>query len=213
MNGRLITKKSKPLSPLGFALRGIDNRHPYLAARGIETAMAREFGVGYYAGPGILSGRVVIPIHNQRGELVAYCGRAVNGAEPRYRFPAGFAKSQLLFNFHRAAAAAKSTVVVVEGFFDCLRLRQAGVRSVVALMGSILYEPQQSMLLERFRRVILMLDGDAAGRRGSADIAAQLRPYAAVRVLHLPDHVQPDQLPTVAAREILQASPQLGSIG
>ena len=70
-----------------------------------------------YRGPGLMSGRVVIPIHDERGRWVAYAGRAVDGRKPRYRFPAGFGKSQVLFNFHRAAATRSDTVLVVEGFF------------------------------------------------------------------------------------------------
>lgn len=202
---QLVTKKSKPVSPLGFTLRGVDSAHPYLAARGIDTATAREFGIGFYAGPGILSGRLVIPIQDQRGQLVAYCGRALDGGQPRYRFPSGFAKSEVVFNLHRAAAADQQAVVVVEGFFDCLKLYQVGVRSVVALMGSALYAPQQDALLQRFHRLILMLDGDVTGRRGTAAIAAQLRPAASVRVIHLPEGLQPDQLTADTIREILQA--------
>jgi DNA primase len=201
----LVTKKSKPLSPLGFTLRGIDTTHPYLAARGLEMGTAEQFGVGFYGGAGILSGRLVIPIHNERGELVAYCGRAVDGSQPRYRFPGGFAKSEVVFNLHRAAATGQPAAVVVEGFFDCLKLHQAGVPAVVALMGAALYEGQRRALLRHFRSFTLMLDGDPTGRRATATIAAQLRLEAAVRVIHLPDGIQPDQLTADAVREILQA--------
>ncbi len=199
-----VTKKSKPPAPLGFTLRGIDTAHPYLAARGIETGTAEQFGVGLYRGAGIFSRRLVIPIHNERGELVAYCGRAVDGSQPRYRFPSGFAKSAMVFNLHRAAAIGQPAVVVVEGFFDCLKLHQAGVRAVVALMGATLYEAQQRALLRQFHSFTLMLDGDTAGRHATATIAAQLRPHAAVRVIPLPDGVQPDQLAADAIREMLQ---------
>jgi DNA primase len=201
----LVTKKSKPLLPLGFTLRGIDSAHPYLADRGIATATAQEFGIGFYHGPGICSGRLVIPIHNERGELVAYCGRALDGTQPRYRFPSGFAQSEILFNLHRAAAAGQQVAVVVEGFFDCLKLRQAGLTAVVALMGAALYDEQQRALLEHFQRVILMLDGDTAGRRATAIMAARLRQHALVRVIHLPDQVQPDQLSTDDIRQLLPA--------
>jgi DNA primase len=208
-----VTKKSNPISPLGFTLRGIDAAHPYLAARGIDTATAHEFGIGFYAGPGVFSGRVVIPIHSECGELVGYCGRAVDGSQPRYRFPTGFAKSQVLFNFHRADAAAKSVVVVVEGFFDCLRLRQAGVRSVVALMGSALYPWQQRILLQRFQRVILMLDGDAAGRRATAEIATRLRAHCLVQLVGIPEGTQPDQIAPEQMRQVLGACRSTDSIG
>ena len=179
--------------------------HPYLAARGILPSTAADFGLGYYRGPGLCSGRLVIPIHNAHAELVAYCGRALDGSAPRYRFPPGFAKSQVLFNFHRAAAADKRVVVVVEGFFDCFHLHQAGVRSVVALMGSALYEPQQQQLLKRFPRVILMLDGDAAGRRATADIATRLRSLCSVEVIDLAPETQPDQMSREQIRHVLRA--------
>jgi DNA primase len=200
-----VTEKIRTPAPLGFTLRGIDSTHPYLAVRGILPSTAAEFGLGYYRGPGLCSGRLVIPIHNAHGELVAYCGRALDGSAPRYRFPPGFAKSQVLFNFHRAAAADKRVVVVVEGFFDCFHLHQAGVRSVVALMGSALYEPQQQQLLERFPRVILMLDGDAAGRRATADIATRLRSLCSVEMIDLAPETQPDQMSREQIRLVLRA--------
>jgi DNA primase len=150
--------------PLPFTLTGIDYAHPYLRQRGIERATAVQFGVGYYPGPGLMSRRLVIPIPNERGEIVAYAGRALEGQRPKYKLPAGFRKGQELFNVHRAAATGQPTVIVVEGYFDCLRVHQAGFPCVVALMGSSLSPEQKRILLERFERVILLLDGDAVGR-------------------------------------------------
>jgi hypothetical protein len=103
--------------PLGFALRYVDPRHPYLVARGLTADTVRAFGIGAYSGKGLLRGRIVIPIHDERGGLVAYAGRAIDAQEPKYRFPAGFRKSLVLFNLHRALATGASTVIVVEGFF------------------------------------------------------------------------------------------------
>lgn len=207
-----VTEKMSTPAPLGFTLRGVDSTHPYLAARGIAPSTAAYFGVGYYGGPGLFSGRLVIPIHNARGELVAYCGRALDGSTPRYRFPPGFAKSQILFNFHRAVAAGKQVVVVVEGFFACFHLHQAGVRSVVALMGSTLSAAQQHLLRQRFPRVILMLDGDAAGHRASAEIAGQLRAVCSLQVIELLPQMQPDQLSAEQVRQLLQASSRRCSV-
>jgi len=198
-----VTEKRKGVRPLGFRLRGVDGRHPYLSARGISERTAAAFGIGFYAGPGLLSQRLIIPIHNEAGQLVAYCGRSLDGTAPRYKFPAGFAKSQVLFNLHRAAASREETVIVVEGFFDCLTVHQAGFRCVVALMGAALYERQQSLLTERFRQIILMLDGDSPGRRAIADIAPRLARYCQVRPIELEAGAQPDQLSEKSIREIL----------
>jgi DNA primase len=199
----LVTEKKRAPLPLGFVLRGVDCAHPYLATRGIEPQTAAHFGVGFYAGPGLLSGRLVIPIHNAPGELVAYCGRSLHAATPRYQFPPGFRKSEVLFNFHRAVASGESAAVVVEGFFDCMKIYQAGLRSVVALMGALLYRSPERLLTKRFRQVVLMLDGDATGREASRIIADRLRRHCAVQVVGLPANVQPDQLSAETIREIL----------
>ena len=202
----LVTERRKVSSPLNFKLTGIDCAHPYLAGRGITEKTAVEFGVGFYPGPGLMHGRLVIPIHNADGELIAYCGRTVDQTQPRYRLPPAFAKSEVLFNMHRASAGRNDFVVVVEGFFDCMKVHQAGIRSVVALMGSTLYEPQRHALLKRFRQVILLLDGDSTGRKASTVIAHTLRPHCSLRVVLLPDGVQPDQLTTKDIAEILQSA-------
>ena len=81
---------------------------------------------------------------------------------------------------------------MVEGFFECMKLRQAGIRSVAALMGSALYEPQRCALFGRFRHVVVMLDGDLTGRKASKTIAGRLRPHCTVQVVELPLGAQPD---------------------
>jgi DNA primase len=199
-----VTKKTRSVPPLRFRLRGVDVRHPYLASRGIRAATASEFGIGFYAGPGLMSQRLVIPIEDEAGRLVSYGGRSLDGSEPRYRFPAGFGKSRVLFNLHRAAATGQATVIVVEGFFDCLKVYQAGFGSVVALMGSALYEPQRRLLVQRFRQIVLMLDGDAPGRRAAAVVAARLSADCSVRIVPLAANSQPDQLSEQALQEVLE---------
>ncbi|MBA3642057.1 MAG: hypothetical protein H0W53_22930, partial [Acidobacteria bacterium] len=62
--------------PLRFALQYIDATHPYLTSRGVTPHTGRTFGLGLYTGRGLLRGRIVIPIHNASGELIAYAGRA-----------------------------------------------------------------------------------------------------------------------------------------
>ena len=197
---------TQPNRPLGFALQGIDTRHPYLTQRGISPATAQWFGVGMYHGAGFLAGRCVIPIRDEQSRLVAYAGRAVNGQEPKYRFPAGFRKSQVLFNFDRAIQTGGPNVIVVEGFFDALKVHQAGHPEVVALMGASFSQRQSDLLLSRFASVTLMLDGDQAGRRAAEVIAELLTPKVRVHQVKLPTRVQPDQLLSVEIN-VLVGSP------
>ena len=185
---------AEPNRPLGFALQRIDTGHAYLAHRGICLSTARWFGVGMYRGHGFLTGRCVIPIRDEQSRLVAYVGRAVNGEEPKYRFPAGFRKSQVLFNLDRTMQTGVGDVIVVEGFFDAMKVHQAGHPAVVALMGVSLSQRQSELLLHHFARITLMLEGDATGRRASEVIAQLLKPKVPVHTVALPNGVQPDQL-------------------
>jgi DNA primase len=183
-----------PNRPLGFALQGIDTRHRYLTQRGISTATARLFGVGMYQGAGFLTGRCVIPIRDEQARLVAYAGRAVKGELPKYRFPVGFRKSQMLFNLDRALQTDGNNVIIVEGFFDALKVHQAGHPAVVALMGSSFSQRQSELLLCHFASVTVMLDGDHPGRHAAEVIAKLLTPKVRVHEVELPNGVQPDQL-------------------
>jgi DNA primase len=179
--------------PLPFQLSHLDQAHPYLQGRGVTPDTARYFGVGHQRGKGLMEGRAVIPIHDEHGFLVAYAGRSIDGTEPKYRFPARFRKSIVLFNLHRAVGCGDS-VLVVEGFFDAVNVHQAGLPCVVALMGCSLSRRQEELLLEHFREVVLLLDGDNAGRHAGAAIAQRLVSKLSTRLVELPGGIQPDML-------------------
>jgi DNA primase len=202
----LVRKEEGSNAPLRFALRGVERNHPYLAERGIAPSTAAEFGVGFYAGPGVMSGRIVIPIRNERGELVAYAGRALDGRSPKYKLPAGFRKALELFNLQRAVASGGHTVIVLEGYFGCMRVHQAGFPWAVALMGSSLAAAQESSLLRHFQRIVLMLDGDATGQAASRAIAARLSGRSSVQVIDVGNGRQPDQLPPATIQRLLAQS-------
>lgn len=194
--------ESKSNKPLSFTLQKIDGGHPYVKERGLTEETARILGVGIFPGKGTMRGRFVIPIHNAKGELVAYAGRSIDGAEPRYKFPAGFHKSLELFNLHRVKG--ELSVVLVEGFFDCMKVTQAGF-PCVALMGSAMSKAQESLIEQHFASVVLMLDGDDAGRSATEDIADRLRrSLFRVVTVELDERRQPDQLSNEEIRTELE---------
>ena len=224
--GELVRKELAVNPAMPFELTNVNTAHPYLVERGIQRATAAEFGVGFYSGTGLMQGRIVIPIHNPRGELVAYAGRAVNGGGPKYKLPIGFRKSLEIYNVHRAATAGSDEVIIVEGYFDYKPLPRgdewaspsAGVRGprlpagasgglpvCGRLMGCALSGQQEALLLERFKTVLLMLDGDEAGRGASRAIAARLSRRCSVGVVRVPDGAQPDQLPPEVMRRLLES--------
>jgi len=177
--------------PLTFELKGVDPAHEYLRERGITQETAETFSAGFFSGKGSMSGRVVIPIHNSSGELVAYAGRAIDGSEPKYKLPTGFQKSLELFNLHRLQGSRE--VVLVEGFFDCMKIWQAGFPGA-ALMGSSLSEQQERLLVQRFQVAVLLLDGDEAGQRATDECLLRLGRRMWVKAVVVPQGKQPDQL-------------------
>jgi hypothetical protein len=140
---------------------------------------------------------MAIPIHNVAGELVAYAGRSVDSSEPKYLFPTGFRKSAELFNLHRVNSNPSQALIVIEGFFDCVRVHQAGFPNVVALMGCAMSREQTKLLCALCSRAVLFLDGDSAGRRALSAILSTLAARGLeVRKVCLPDGWQPDTMST-----------------
>ena len=180
--------------PLGFELTGVAY-HPYLALRGITRQTAEFFGVGYFEGRGLMANRIVVPIHDENGELIAYAGRSLDGQEPKYRLPFGFHKRLVLYNRHRVSGGQ---VVLVEGFFGCVKVQQAGF-PCVALMGRYL-SPEQERLLD-FDSNIAMLDDDEPGREATQRLLPRLCPKAWVRVVT--PKGQPDEMTTDELQELL----------
>jgi DNA primase len=196
-----------PNKPLSFALTKLDATHPYLVERGLSSETIATFGLGFCS-KGLLRGYTAIPIHNTQGELVAYAGRWPGSPETgngKYKLPEGFKKSIEIFNYHRAIASEhESPLVVVEGFFGAMSIYQAGYERVVAIMGSSLSQKQEEMLCRLCEtpdeRIILFLDGNAAGRKGQADALQRLSKRLYVRAIDLgnattqPEHIPPEEL-------------------
>jgi DNA primase len=194
-------EKNTPNHPLKFRLEKLEREHPYLTERGLILETIISFGVGY-CGKGMMAGRIAIPIHNEDGNVVAYVGRWPGeppGDTPKYKLPPGFRKSLELFNIDRAVKEpSDQPLVIVEGFFDCMKLHQHGCRRVVALMGSTMSAAQEELIRKHTdskSQVIVMLDEDEAGQAGREDIAVRLAKFVFVKIhaFEKPD-TQPDNL-------------------
>jgi DNA primase len=157
-----------------------------------------EFGVGFYVGPGPQSGCIVIQIHYPRGEIVAYAGRSLDDSLPKYKLPVRFRKAVELFNLHRAAVTGSKAAIVV----DCPRFHQADVHGAWPDWMSVSAEKEYA-LLQRFDQVVLMLDGDAAGRACDPSHHGQIVGECPIAVVPATDGTQPDQLSFTAIRALL----------
>ena len=182
------SESTKANPPLKFRLEKLDQNHVYLSERGLTSETIEDFGIGYCS-KGMMSERIAIPINDPEGRVVAYAGRWP-GEPPedktKYKLPPGFRKALELFNIDRAIKEpAHKPLVIVEGFFDAMKLHQLGCRKVVALMGSTMSPTQEETIrrhTDRNSHIIVILDEDEPGRFGRQDIAVRLSQFAYVHV-------------------------------
>lgn len=134
--------------PLPFTLKTLTTDHLFFAENGISQETVTYFGLGFCK-KGLLKDRIVIPIHDHQGRLVAYCGRSITDEqeklEGKYKMPRGFVRSALVFNLHRLKND-ESPLLVVEDFISALKAHQHGLRNVVALMGSNIGKGQEEAI-------------------------------------------------------------------
>ena len=154
--------------------------------------------------------RLLFPIHDLRGRVVAFGGRILGPGEPKYlnspETPI-FHKGRSLYNLHfaRNAIRREESALVVEGYFDVLRLVQAGVEHVVAPLGTALTGDQAELLKRYTRTVTLLYDSDAAGLRATFRAGDEmLRHDLRVRVATLPPGEDPDTLVQKGGAEALR---------
>src|SRR5437016_808609 len=143
--------------------------------------------------------RLMFPIWNERGKTIGFGGRALApDAQPKYLNSAEsplYSKSYVLYALHLARDVAQKAgrLVVVEGYFDCLSLHQAGITNVVASCGTSLTQQQMAIMSRYVPEVVMNYDPDAAGQnamRRSIDLllAKALR----IRILKLSGGLDPD---------------------
>jgi DNA primase len=142
--------------------------------------------------------RVMFPIANDSGKIVAFGGRALGDDLPKYlnspETPI-YTKSNILYHLDRAKEALRQRdfAVLVEGYMDAIAVARAGISNVVASCGTSLTEPQVKLLNRFTRRIIVNYDPDTAGQAATErSLAILLEQGAEVRVLALPGGKDPD---------------------
>jgi len=148
-------------------------------------------------------GRVMIPIKDARGRVIAFGGRVLDGGEPKYLNSPDtplFDKGRTLFNLDRAGPALRKSgrIIVVEGYMDVIALAGAGIEEAVASLGTALTEMQLERLWRLAEIPILCFDGDKAGHKAALRVAHRALPAVGpgrtLRFALLPAGQDPDDL-------------------
>src|SRR5690625_3838938 len=144
-------------------------------------------------------GRVIFPIKNHLGKIVSFGARAIHGESPKYlNSPehSFFHKSNLLFNFYLAKnhIRKQKEVILFEGYMDVISAYQAGIKHVVATLGTALSEHQARLLKRYVDTVIVCYDADQAGIKASFEAATLLKNIGCnVKVAQMKDDMDPDE--------------------
>ncbi len=174
LSDRGVTANTQLEFRIGYAPAERYALKEHLGAAGVSVADMIEAGL-LIAGDDIpvpydrFRDRVIIPIHDQRGRVIAFGARALSpDVQPKYLNSPDtslFQKGTTVFNFHRARQPAHDdgSVVVVEGYMDAISIYQAGLRSVVATMGTAFTEQQIQILWRLSPEPIVCFDADKAG--------------------------------------------------
>ncbi|MEZ5839876.1 MAG: DNA primase [Hyphomicrobiales bacterium] len=219
LSGRELGPALQQKFRLGYAPNDRSALKSFLASKGVSGEQMAEAGL-VISGPDIpvsydrFRDRVIFPITDLRGRIIAFGGRAMSPDQPAKYLNSPetplFHKSDILYNAQEARRAATkgATIIAVEGYVDVIALVSAGFPGAVAPLGTALTENQLRLLWRFADEPVLCFDGDAAGLRAASraiDLALPLiEPGKSVRFALLPEGQDPDDLIRAAGRQAME---------
>jgi DNA primase len=217
---RGVSPQSQTRFRLGFAPDSRNGLKEHLAANGVSAQEMIDTGL-VISGDDIavpydrFRNRVMFPIADFRGRIIAFGGRALSADVPAKYLNSPetelFHKRMTLYNGQTARGAARDgkPVVVVEGYLDVITAVMAGFEGTVAPLGTALTEEHLQLLWRMSESPILCFDGDSAGLRAAERAAElvlpQLKPGQTVRIATLPEGLDPDEIILQQGRDAFAA--------
>lgn len=189
---------------IGYAPDSSHFCHDFLEKKGYDIELAYEAGLlsrneenfSYFDR---FRNRIMFPLKNAQGRIVGYSGRTYTNQEPKYlnspETPI-FQKRRLLYNLDKARKSIRQNdeIVLLEGFMDVIKSDYAGLKQVVASMGTQLSQEHMTFLKKLTNNITLMFDGDYAGREATLKTGqALLQQGLNVYVIQLPSGMDPDE--------------------
>jgi DNA primase len=215
LEGRGVEVETAKRFGLGFAPREIGLMRSYLNGLGFSDERLLSLGLlvrreeEEEPRPRFRD-RLIFPILDGSGRTVGFGGRLLGPGEPKYLNSAEsdvFSKGRLLYNLSNARNAIRrdERAILVEGYFDVVRLVAAGMESVVAPMGTALTDAQADLLAKYAKAIFLLYDSDAPGQKASFRAGdAMLARGVSVRVATLPEGEDPDTFVAKHGREAME---------
>lgn len=213
---------------IGYSGSSWDSLSVNLQKKGVSLGKAADLGLikektgKYYD---TFRDRLIFPISNHSGEIVAFGGRLIKDIEdsPKYinsKDSELYTKGDVLYGLNKTKGAIRDAgyAVVVEGYMDFISLYQAGIKNVVATLGTAFTEKQAQLIKRYSDRVVLFYDSDEAGiKAAKRSLAMLLEKGIKVDALFLEDDLDPDEAVKAYGKErlsdmLLHASPLLGAI-
>lgn len=141
--------------------------------------------------------RVMFPIIDLRGNVIAFGGRILTDQKPKYLNTSdtlAFKKSANLFSLNNAKNTGERTLILCEGYMDVIALNQAGFRNAIATLGTALTS-EQALLIKRYAdEVVICYDADEAGQKATSRAIEILRSVGlTIRIINIPDGKDPDE--------------------
>lgn len=212
---RAVSRATAERFGIGFAPREIGAMRTHLSGLGYDDARLLAAGLlvvreeGQEPRPRFRD-RLIFPIHDHSSHVIGFGGRLIGPGEPKYLNSADselFSKGRILYNLDKARHAIRreDRVILVEGYFDALRLVDAGIEHVVAPMGTALTESQAELLGRFTKHVFLLYDSDGPGQKATFRAADVLLAKGhEVRVVTMPDGEDPDTFTRKHGREAVE---------
>jgi DNA primase len=216
LKGRGIDPKTVERFGIGLAPEGRAKLKTALSSLGedklVETGMLIKTDEGETYDR--FRGRLMIPIRDARGRVIAFGGRILGAGEPKYLNSPDtplFDKGRTLYNLDRASPASRQArrLIVVEGYMDVIALDRAGIAEAVAPNGTAVTEAQLERMWRLDSNPILCFDGDSAGQKAAIRAASRALPYIGpertLRFVELPAGQDPDDLVRNGGTEAVEA--------
>ena len=187
---------NKAFPPLGTSDEGMS----YMRMRGLTEETIEIFDLRWGLA-GKYAGRVIIPVCDDVGKLLSYTGRAIDpNAQPKTRKPKGNKALYTLFGMYQQWLVNdikrkwETPLILVEGEIDAMYLYQLGFPAVATMGTSALTVPQVDLIVDHATKVLLLFDGDDAGRKAAKSAMDKLEKYVPVHAAELPEGQDPNDL-------------------